>query len=220
LEWLKRGTIEADVAARVAGQLTIGQGDAEEGQPVRAGGHVAVMSGARAGKAYGAYALSSGKQLGAGELVMVHCNSVREGFWTDVTRTVCIGGPTGRQEKMFEAVSEARAAALAAIRPGVTGAEVDRAARGVMERRGFGEQFKHPTGHGVGYAAIDHNARPRLHPKSDDVLEEGMVFNVEPAVYFEGEEGMRHCDVVVCTRDGAEVLTPFMVEREALVVSA
>lgn len=59
-------------------------------------------------------------------------------------------------------------------------------------------------------------ARPRLHPKSDDVLEEGMVFNVEPAIYIEGYGGIRHCDVVTVTADGMELLTPFQASVEEL----
>ena len=70
---------------------------------------------------------------------------------------------------------------------------------------------------GVGFAAIDHNAPPRLHPKSPDVLEEGMVFNVEPAAYFPNECGMRHCDMVAVTSTGSQVLTPFHQTIEELV---
>ncbi len=118
---------------------------------------------------------------------------------------------------MYEAVSEARAAALAAIKPGVAGRDADRAAREVMQAHGMRDQFKHPTGHGVGFAAIDHNARPRLHPKSEDVIQIGSVFNVEPAVYFEGQDGIRHCDMVAVTERGAEVLTSFQACLDDLV---
>lgn len=95
---------------------------------------------------------------------------------------------------------------------------MDRAARAVLADQGFGEYFKHATGHGVGFAAIDHNARPRLHPASDDVLMTGMVFNVEPAVYLDGYGGLRHCDVVAVTAAGAEVLTPFQSGVEQLTI--
>jgi Xaa-Pro dipeptidase len=86
---------------------------------------------------------------------------------------------------------------------------VDRAARDELDSRGLGRGFKHPTGHGVGFAAIDHNAIPRLHPRSEDRLEVGMVFNVEPAIYLEGTGGLRHCDMVSVTESGADLLTPF-----------
>jgi Xaa-Pro aminopeptidase len=110
---------------------------------------------------------------------------------------------------MYHAVFEAREAAIASVRPGVKAAEVDAAARQVLKGRGFEREFMHGTGHAVGFAAIDHLARPRLHPASPDVLEAGMVFNVEPALYFPGFGGIRHCDMVLATESGAEVLTPF-----------
>jgi Xaa-Pro aminopeptidase len=175
----------------------------------RADGFVWCMAGPNAARAHAAFACSSDRPLRQGDFILVHCNSYADGFWTDVTRTYFLGPPTERQRRLYEAVLAARAAALAAIRPGVRGAEVDRAARAVLEEWGHGKEFKHSTGHGVGFAAIDHNARPRLHPVSDDLLRPGMTFNVEPAVYFDGYGGLRHCDVVAVTASGVEVLTPF-----------
>jgi Xaa-Pro aminopeptidase len=94
----------------------------------------------------------------------------------------------------------------------------DRAARGVLRARGFGDQFKHATGHGVGFAATEPNALPRIQPMSEDVLEVGMVFNVEPAIYLDGDCGLRHCDVVAVTHGGSEVLTPFQDTIDSLVL--
>jgi Xaa-Pro aminopeptidase len=88
-----------------------------------------------------------------------------------------------------------------------------------LQSRGFGKEFRHPTGHGVGFGAIDAHALPRLHPKSPDVLEAGMVFNVEPAIYIEGYGGVRHCDLVALTEKGAEVLTPWQAGMESLLIS-
>lgn len=175
----------------------------------RADGFAWCMSGANSAFAAGAYARSRAKRIETGDLVLVHMNSHADGYCTDVTRTYVMGKPSDRQLEMYDAISAAREAALGVIRPGVTGAEVDAAARDVLSARGFGPQFKHSTGHGVGFSAIDANGKPRLHPKSKDTLEAGMVFNVEPAVYFEGYGGMRHCDMVAVTDSGAELLTPF-----------
>jgi Xaa-Pro aminopeptidase len=88
-----------------------------------------------------------------------------------------------------------------------------------MRSHGFESEFKHATGHGVGFAAIDHNAMPRIHPKSPDVLESGMVFNVEPAAYSESFGGSRHCDVVTVTRTGYELLTAFWSDPRSLVAA-
>lgn len=180
--------------------------------------HLAIMSGNRSASAYGAYATSSDRVIQAGELVMVHCNSNIAGYWTDITRTFCLAKPTEQQQRMYDAISAAREAALHAVRPGARAADVDKAARQVLSARGFGDQFKHATGHGVGYAAIDHNAKPRLHPKSPDLLKAGMVFNVEPAIYIENSQGMRHCDMVAVTDSGAEVLTPFLEHPREMVL--
>ena len=146
---------------------------------------------------------------GRGDLVLVHCNSYAGGFWTDITRTYCLGGPDGGAERMYEAVFAARAAALDGDPPGREGRDVDAAARRVFVERGLDDAFTHSTGHGVGFGAISAHALPRLHPKSDDILRPGMVFNVEPALYFEGFGGVRHCDMVALTATGCEVLTPF-----------
>ena len=120
-----------------------------------------------------------------------------------------MGPASDKQQKMRDAIAEAREAALKVIAPGVPTRQVDAAARAVLTRHGFGAEFKHAVGHGVGFAAADPNAIPRMHPESSDVLQAGMTFNVEPAIYFDGEGGMRHCDVIACTETGAEVLTDF-----------
>ena len=128
-----------------------------------------------------------------------------------------MGPASDQQHEMYEAVMEARGAALDSIRPGVLAAEVDRAARDTLEARGFGGAFKHSTGHGVGFAAIDANARPRISADSTERLEWGMVFNVEPAIYLDGAGGLRHCDMVAVTETGVEVLTDFQARVEELV---
>jgi Xaa-Pro aminopeptidase len=207
---VRAGRIETQVAAAFRGPLL--QSHASH----RADGFAFCMSGPNAAEAYKAYQCSGDRELRERDLVLAHCNSHVNGYWTDITRTYCLGPPTDRQRRMYEAVFEARKAALDVIRPGARASDVDHAARAVLGRHGFGPQFLHALGHGVGFAAIDHNARPRLHPKSPDMLEPGMVFNVEPGIYFKGECGMRHCDMVAVTESGAEVLTVFQDRPELL----
>lgn len=184
----------------------------------RAGGFTYCMSGEHSALAGGAYARTRVRALRAGDLVLVHCNSYVDGYWTDITRTYCLGAPDERQRAMYEAVSEARAAALGAIHPGARAADVDRAAREVLTRRGFGDNFTHGVGHNVGFSAISADYPPRLHPTSDDHLAVGMTFNIEPAIYIAGYGGVRHCDVVTLGDAGAEVLTPFQVGLDQLIV--
>lgn len=203
---VKPGQREGEVAAGFRQPL---YQVSEEPGVARAEGFAFCMSGPNSACAHGAYARSRERTIGAGDLLLLHGNSCADGYWTDITRTYCLGEPSERQCRMYEAVFAAREAALAAIRPGARASEVDRAARDELESRGFGAEFKHPTGHGVGFAAIDHNALPRLHPRSSDLLEVGMVCNVEPAIYVEGVSGLRHCDMIAVTDAGADLLTPF-----------
>jgi Xaa-Pro aminopeptidase len=226
---LHAGATELEVAAAFRAPLsTHAGGDRGDDGVVRADGFTYCMSGANAAKAGGAYARSRAKRLERGELVLIHCNSYVDGYWTDITRTYVLGPPPERVRRLYEAVFDARAAALDVLRPGVRGSEVDHAVRSVLDRYGYGAAFTHGTGHGVGFAAIDQAARPRLHPASDDVLEPGMVFNIEPAIYLkrtdeaggaEHAEGLRHCDVVALESDGAHVLTPFHATLDELTLT-
>ncbi|HTU43987.1 MAG TPA: Xaa-Pro peptidase family protein [Bryobacteraceae bacterium] len=214
---IKIGESEVETATRFRQPLSTSLVEFKELR--RADGFAWCMSGTNSALASGAYARSRAKRIDAGDLALIHMNSHADGYWTDITRTYVIGEPDARQQRMYDAVSRAREAALSTIRPGVKAASVDTAARDVLKTCGFGPHFKHSTGHGVGFSAIDANARPRLHPRSEDILETGMVFNVEPAIYFEGYGGIRHCDVVVVTDSGAEVLTAFQCSIEDLVKS-
>src|SRR5205085_2915584 len=148
---LREGLTEAEAAALFRAPL--GAAGAAEGVE-RAGGFAYCMSGPNAAQAHGAYARSRGRRLGAGDLVLVHCNSYADGYWTDITRTYRLGRGDERQGQLYDAVFAARGAALGAIRVGAKASDVDRAAREVLAGRGLGREFKHSTGHGVGFAAI------------------------------------------------------------------
>jgi Xaa-Pro aminopeptidase len=175
----------------------------------RSYGYYFCMSGPNSAKADAAYARTRQRMIKEGDLVMIHANTCGDGYWTDLTRTYTTGEASGRQQDIRGAIDEARTAGLSAIGPGATGQQVDHAVRSVMECRGFGKAFKHAAGHGVGFAAANPNGRPRIHPLSPDVLEVGMTFNLEPAAYFDNFGGMRHCDLIVVTPDGARVISDF-----------
>jgi len=214
---LCRGMTEADVAAAVHRQIAVR--GASDPDVHHTGVHAFCMSGPRAAEAYRAYARTTNRTIEAGDFVLVHVNAHADGFWTDLTRTYVLGEPSSRQFTMYEAIFEARGRALHAIADGVRAAEVDTVARHYLKQTGFGAAFKHQLGHGVGYGAIYHGNMPRLHPCSDDRLQAGMTFNVEPAIYFEGFGGLRHCDVVTVGTDGARVLSPFQSSLADLIVS-
>jgi Xaa-Pro aminopeptidase len=112
-------------------------------------------------------------------------------------------------ERAYDICLEAQLSGLAAVRPGVGGADADAAARNVIEEAGYGEAFGHGLGHGVGLVVHE---EPVLRRESTDVLEPRNVVSVEPGIYLPGLGGIRIEDLVIVTENGAEVLTPFTKE--------
>jgi Xaa-Pro aminopeptidase len=210
---VRPGRTETEIASVLQGRLYQSSDDR------RIAGFGFCMSGPNASQAYKAYGRSSQRQVRHGDLVLVHCNSTADGFWTDCTRTYCLGGPSSEQRRMYQAVFEARQAALSAVHPGARAADIDHAARSVLESYGYGKNFKHPVGHGVGFDAINSQALPRLHPLSQEVLQVGMVFNIEPAIYIDQHCGLRHCDMVAVGEHAADLLTTFQNRPEELTAS-
>lgn len=151
--------------------------------------------------------ISTTVQMQNGDLAMLELGVVADGYWADRTRVRVAGKPTGEQVKVYDTVKRAQEAAVAAVRPGVTGAQVDQAARQVIEDAGYGRHFIHITGHGLGFRY--HESSPMLAPGSQDVLQEGMLTSVEPGIYFEPMGGIRIEDDVLVTASGAEVLGSF-----------
>jgi Xaa-Pro aminopeptidase len=127
------------------------------------------------------------------------------GYCSDRTRTVHVGNAGSEARDLYNAVLEAQTAAIAALRPGATAADVDRAARHVLRRRKLARYFSHSTGHGLG---LEVHEAPRLAAGQEQKLEPGMVITVEPGAYIPGKQGVRIEDVVVVTSSGCEVLTP------------
>ena len=127
-----------------------------------------------------------------------------DGYHSDLTRTIATAGVTLKFSEVHAIVDRARRAAIDRIRPGVKAADVDAAARGVIEAAGYGGNFGHGLGHGIGLAV--HEAA-RFSGISTDVLEAGMVMTVEPGIYLPGWGGVRIEDDVLVTSDGCEVLS-------------
>jgi Xaa-Pro aminopeptidase len=130
--------------------------------------------------------------------------AVKSGYRSDLTRVLITGKPTKQIEKVYSVVLSAQQAAIAAIRPGVRCADVDRIARGMIADSGFGKFFGHGLGHGFG---LEIHESVRMSPLSEHVFESGMVVTVEPGVYLPGKFGVRIEDDVLVTADGCEVLS-------------
>ena len=140
-----------------------------------------------------------------GDLVVFDVGAKVEGYGSDMTRTIAVGGSAGPDEtRWFDAVIEAQAAGVAAVGVEVDEIEIDRACREVLERHGLAEHFTHGTGHGLG---LEIHEAPILSPRSVGILSAGLVITVEPGVYLPGRGGVRIEDSVVVTEDGAIPLT-------------
>ncbi|WP_347954109.1 M24 family metallopeptidase [Gordonia aichiensis] len=146
----------------------------------------------------------SDRVIGADDIVVIDIGGpVAPGYNSDSTRTYCFGAPRPDIAAAYDALQRAQAAAVAAVRPGVTAQSIDAAARDVLVEAGLGEQFIHRTGHGIGLSVHE---EPYIVAGNDDVLREGMAFSIEPGVYFSGDWGARIEDIVVVTADGCEPL--------------
>jgi len=157
------------------------------------------------------------RTLTAGDLVVLDFGGVLDGYCSDLTRTVSIGPPAHEARRVYDAVRDAHAAAVAAAKPGVDASAVDAAARDVLRERGLAEAFGHGTGHGLG---LDVHEEPRIGKPRADVppvaLAAGMVFTIEPGAYLSGFGGVRIEDDVLVTDRGCELLTS--VPRDLLIL--
>ncbi|WP_027940737.1 M24 family metallopeptidase [Amycolatopsis taiwanensis] len=146
----------------------------------------------------------TGKVLGPGEFVKLDFGATVDGYHSDMTRTVVIGRPADWQRELYELVHQAQASGVAAVLPAGDLAEIDKAARQVIEQAGHGEEFSHPLGHGVG---LQIHEAPRLAYNAAGTLSVGMTVTVEPGVYLAGRGGVRIEDTLVVRESAPEILT-------------
>lgn len=144
------------------------------------------------------------RKLQAGDLLVVDWGATYESYISDLTRTFAVGDVDEEYKKIHKIVQEANAAGRAAARPGVPCANVDKAAREVIEQSGYGKYFTHRTGHGIG---MEGHEDPYMRGDNMQLLEPGMAFTVEPGIYLPDRNGVRIEDNVVITEDGVEVLS-------------
>jgi Xaa-Pro aminopeptidase len=138
-----------------------------------------------------------------GDAVVLDFGGLRFGYGSDTTRTVCVGEPTSEIREVHEIVRLAQQAGVDAVRPGLTCQEVDRAARKVIRDAGYGAQFIHRTGHGIG---VTTHEPPYMVEGEEQPLVPGMCFSVEPGIYLTGRFGVRIEDIVTVTEDGGRRL--------------
>jgi Xaa-Pro dipeptidase len=144
------------------------------------------------------------RKLQAGDLLVIDFGATHAGYISDLTRTFAVGEVEDEYQKIHKIVQEANAAGRAAAKPGARCADVDIAARDVIEKAGYGEYFTHRTGHGIG---MEGHEEPYMRGDNEQILETGMAFTVEPGIYLPGRNGVRIEDNVVITDTGADVLS-------------
>lgn len=160
------------------------------------------LFGARSSLPHG---VPSGKPLENGDIVLIDCGCVLDGYCSDLTRTFVFGRIPGNWFlEVYECVRQAQEAAVLSVRAGARTRAVDSAARTPITQAGYGNHFGHGTGHGVG---LEVHEDPRLNAQSEAVLESGMAVTVEPGIYLPGQGGVRIEDLVTVTEAGCIVLT-------------
>ena len=149
-----------------------------------------------------------------GDLVLFDLGVVIDRYCSDITRTVAYGDINDKQKEIYDTVLKAQLAAIDASKPGVSAAEVDLTARRMISNAGYGEFFPHRLGHGLGISVHEY---PSLTETNQLMIEEGMVYTIEPGIYVPGVAGVRIEDDVFITADGAKVLTKFPKELQIII---
>ncbi|WP_069632566.1 M24 family metallopeptidase [Campylobacter pinnipediorum] len=160
-----------------------------------------------------AHALPSKKKLQYGDLLLVDAGVRYKKYCSDRTRTACFDEnfnfskeqkfKNQKQQDVYEIVKQAQIKAINIIKPSIKAKEIDLAARNFIAKAGYEKEFFHSTGHGVG---IDIHEFPNINKRSETIIQEGMIFSVEPGIYIQNEFGVRIEDVVLVTKDGALIL--------------
>ncbi|MGI8422937.1 MAG: M24 family metallopeptidase [Chloroflexota bacterium] len=144
------------------------------------------------------------ERLGAGKPIVIDMGARYGGYCSDLTRTVTIGAPGAKFREIYDIVFHAQQAAIAGIETGMSGRQAHDIAHDVIDAAGYGDRFGHGLGHGIG---LDVHEAPHVGRTSDDVLEEGMVFTIEPGIYIPGWGGVRIEDIVVLENGKPRVLS-------------
>ena len=195
LQTVRAGQTELDIAAELEREL---RRRGSEWHPFP----TIVASGARTALPH---ASTTDRVVRPGEWLLLDFGAQVDGYCADITRTVVVGGPADEKQRcVYELVREAQVQAIANMAPGMTGREIDRLARSVIEDGGFGDAFGHSLGHGLG---LEVHEAPSLGRSNDKVVPADVVVTVEPGIYLPEWGGVRIEDDVHLTEDGAVLLS-------------
>ncbi len=150
------------------------------------------------------HGVPSDKVVENGDFVLLDYGAVVDGYHSDMTRTVCVGQPTDEMKKIYDIVLKAQLAGLDNVRAGITGKELDKISRDIIDNSGYGEYFGHSLGHGVG---MEIHEAPTASPRSNEILRENSIVTVEPGIYLPGKFGVRIEDFAVVKDTGCYNMT-------------
>ena len=193
--WLKQGMTEKQVAQEIERYMREKGAEGVAFAPIVASGPNSSLP----------HAVPTDRVLEMGEPITIDMGAKYAGYCADLTRTVCLGEPSADTQAIYDAVLAAQEAAEKGLRPGLNGQQADALARDTLTARGYGEQFLHSLGHGLG---LEIHENPRLSKfGAEHSLEPGMAVTIEPGVYVAGQGGVRIEDTAIVTDDGVRVLS-------------
>lgn len=193
LKMVAPGIKEKDLAAELEYQMTMLGSEKPAFESIIASGYRSAMP----------HGVASKKVVKKGDFITFDFGATIDGYVSDITRTVVVGKATTRQKKIYNLVLKAQLAGIRKVKSGVMASKVDAACRDIITRAGYGKNFGHGTGHGIGFYV---HVGPRVSGKSQDKLKPNNVITIEPGIYISGWGGVRIEDDVLVTRNGGKVL--------------
>lgn len=196
LSWMKVGMTEKEVAAYLEYRMISNGAEKKSFDTI-------VASGPNSSKPH---AVPGGRKIQEGDFVTIDFGCVVNGYCSDTTRTVAMGEPSDEMRKVYDIVLQAQLAGIAAARAGLSGQEIDGAARKVINDAGYGEYFGHSFGHSLG---IEIHENPNLAPSNSNPMPVGAVVSAEPGIYLPGKFGVRIEDVLILNDTGCVNITKY-----------
>ncbi|MDY3860514.1 MAG: Xaa-Pro peptidase family protein [Candidatus Limivicinus sp.] len=194
LHTIKPGMTEKQVAAELVYHMLLNGSEANSFDPI-------VVTGSKTSLPHG---VPGDRVIQAGDFLTMDFGCLKNGYCSDMTRTVAVGYATEEMRSVYDVVLRAQLAGIDAARAGIQGKVIDAAARKVITDAGYGEYFGHGFGHSLG---LDIHERPNANPAGEAIMPEGSVCSAEPGIYIPGRFGVRIEDVMILRENGAEVIT-------------